>query len=198
MRPILNWLAAAASLIGLFFTLRPPNGELSNAQIGFVGLILLIFGLAAAADIRSERRRAAKSYKNSASINDYMYTMLHKSGKCEICSRDASWIDDKRIYALLQQKAVRGELTFLIHHSTREIRSLAQLGAEVIEYGVLGFEPVTRFTVVNAGNPASSYVAIDRKKPNGPHIIEELDSSHPTYSMARDLIRSIRAANDLS
>jgi uncharacterized membrane protein len=63
MRPILNWLAAAASLIGLFFTLRPPNGELSNAQIGFVGLILLIFGLAAAADIRSERRRAAKRYK---------------------------------------------------------------------------------------------------------------------------------------
>ena len=196
MKSILNWLAAAASLIGLFFTLRPPDGGLSAMQIVFVSLIVVVFGFAAFSDIRNERRRGAKKYENAADINTYMYNMLNKSGKCEICSRDASWIADKRIYALLQQKASRGELTFLVHHSTNEIRTLAQLGAEVIEYGALGFDPVTRFTVVNAGNPASSYVAIGRKKPNEPHIIEELDSSHPTYSMARDLILSIRAAND--
>ena len=196
MKSILNWLAAAASLIGLFFTLRPPDGGLSTLQIGFVSLIVVVFGFAAFADIRNERQRAAKEYENTADVNAYMYNMLSKSGKCEICSRDASWIADKRIYALLEQKASRGELTFLVHHSTDKIQALAQLGAEVIEYGALGFNPETRFTVVNAGNPASSYVAIGRQKPNEPHIIEELDSSHPTYSMARDLIRSIRAAND--
>lgn len=196
MKSILNWLAAAASLIGLFFTLRPPDGGLSTMQVSFVSLIVVVFGSAAVADIRNERRRAAKNYENASDINAYMYKILHNSGKCEICSRDASWIADKRIFSLLQTKASRGELTFLVHHSTREILALAQLGAEVIEYGVLGFEPVTRFTVVNAGNLASSYVAIGRRKLNGPFIIEELDSSHPTYSMAQDLIRAIRAAND--
>jgi len=198
MKSILSWLAAAASLIGLFFTLRPLEGGLTATQVGFVCLVVLIFGAAAVADIRDELRRAAKTYKTDADINAYMYAMLRKSGKCDVCSRDASWITEKRIYAILQQKASRGELTFLVHHATHEIRALAQLGAEVIEYGALGFNPVTRFTVVNAGNKASSYVAIGRKKPNEPHIIEELDASHPTYSMAQDLIRSIRAANDQS
>lgn len=196
MKSILTWLAAAASLIGLFFTLLPPAGALSSTQIGFVILIVIIFGFAAFTDIRDERRRAAKRYKDATAVNDYMYAMLRNSGNCEICSRDASWVSEKRIYTLLKDKASRGELTFLIHHSTAELQALATLGAEVIEYGAFGFDPVTRFTVVNAGNQASSYVAIGHRKPNEPHIIEELDSSHPTHSMARDLVRSIRAAND--
>ncbi|MFX1670827.1 hypothetical protein PWR63_00710 [Paraburkholderia sp. A2WS-5] len=196
MRPILNWLAAAASLIGLFFTLRPPAASLTNTQIGFVFLTVLVFGAVAIADIREERKRAAKQYKNTSAINDYMYAILRSSGKCEICSRDASWISEQRIYSLLENKARRGELTFLVHHSTEQVKALGAIGAEIIEYSAFGFEPVTRFTVVNAGNHASSYVAVGRKKPNEPHIIEELDSSHPTYSMAHDLIRSIRAAND--
>lgn len=198
MKPILNWIAAAASLIGLFFTLRPPAGSQSAMQTGFVGLVCIVFGAAAFSDIRAERRRAAKSYKDTAAINNYMYAMLRNSGMCEICSRDASWISEKRIYSLLEDKARRGELTFLVHHGTPQLKALAELGAEVIEYGAFGFDPVTRFTVVNSGNQASSYVAIGRQKPKESHTIEELDSSHPTYSMARDLIRSIRAANDQS
>lgn len=195
MKSILNWLAAAASLIGLFFTLRPVAGALSPTHISFIILIAIVFGSAAVADIREEYKRAAKKYKDASGINDYMYKMLRNSGKCEICSRDASWISEKRIYSLLEGKASRGELTFLVHHTTTELHALAMLGAEVIEYGAFGFDPVTRFTVVNAGNQASSYVAIGRQKPNKSHIIEELDSSDPTYSMAQDLIRSIRAAH---
>ena len=124
-----------------------------------------------------------------------MYALLRTTGRCEICSRDASWIAEHRIYTLLEGKAKRGELTFLVHKCTPELERLATLGAELIVYGPLGFDPVTRFTVANSGNQASSYVAIGRRKPNGPHTIEELDSSHPTYSMAIDLIRSIRAAH---
>lgn len=196
MKSVLNWLAAAASLIGLFFTLQPVEEPLSLAQAGLLTLIVIVFGAAAIADIREARKGAAKQYKDVAAINNYMYAMLRRSGKCEICSRDASWISEERIYSLLESKASRNELTFLVHHSTTELKALARLGAEVIEYGAFGFDPVTRFTVANAGNNASSYVAIGRRKPNEPHIIEELDSSHPTYSMARDLVRSIRAAND--
>lgn len=200
MKSFLNWLAAAASLIGLFFTLRPlgSDGDLSPTQLSVVSLITLIFGIAALTEIRKESQRSGKKYGSPAKINSYMLKMLRNSGKCEICSRDASWIDDEKIFALLEDKATRGELTFLVHQSTSDLKKLAALGAEVIEYGAIGFEPVTRFTVVNAGNPASSYVAIGRQKPNEPHIIEELDSSHPTYSMARDLIQSIRAAHDQS
>jgi hypothetical protein len=196
MKSLLNWLAAAASLAGLFFTLRPPVGAMTPLQIGFLIAVALVFGFAAFRDISDERRRAAKTYKSPAEINEYMHAMLRDSGRCEICSRDASWITDKRIYALLEGKAKRGELTFLVHMSTPQLEALARLGAELIVYGPLGFDPVTRFTVANSGNQASSYVAIGRKKPNEPHTIEELDSSHPTYSMALDLIRSIRAAND--
>lgn len=195
MKSLLNWLAAAASLAGLFLTLRPPSGTLSAFQIATLSAIALVFGAAAFRDIRDERRRAGKTYKSQAEINDYMHVLLRNSGRCEICSRDASWITDRRIYALLQGKAKRGELIFLVHKSTPELDALAGLGAELVVYGPLGFDPVTRFTVANAGNPASSYVAIGRKKPNEPHTIEELDSSHPTYSMAIDLIRAIKAAN---
>lgn len=196
MRSILNWLAAAASLIGLFFTLRPPQNSLSSTQIGFVLLTALVFGGAAIWDLREARKRSVKRYQDTAAINNYMYAMLRSGGRCEICSRDASWISETRIYSLLQDKARRGELTFLVHQSTEKIKALGAMGAEIIEYGAFGFEPVTRFTVVNSGNHSSSYVAVGRKKPNEPHIIEELDSSHPTYSMAHDVIRSIRSAND--
>lgn len=196
MKSFLNWLAAAASLIGLYVTLRPPKGSFSYLQMATIGVIVLVFGVAAFRDIREERKRATKQYKNTAAINKYMYAMLKGSGKCEICSRDASWISEERIYTLLQDKARRGELTFLVHHSTDKTKALGELGAEIIEYGAFGFEPLSRFTVANAGNHASSYVAVGRKKPNEPHIIEELDSSHPTYSMAQDVIRSIKAAHD--
>lgn len=194
MKSLLNWLAAAASLAGLFLTLRPPIGTLTTFQVTTLVVIGLVFGVAAIRDIRDERRRAAKAYKSQQEVNEYMYAMLRDSGRCEICSRDASWISEERIYTLLQGKARRGELTFLVHKNTMELEGLSALGAELIVYGPLGFDPVTRFTVVNSGNHASSYVAIGRKKPNEPHTIEELDSSHPTYSMAIDLIRSIRAA----
>lgn len=196
MKFLLNWLAAAASLLGLYFTLRPPAGELTIKQILVISVVLIVFGIAAIRDIREELKRSAKSYKNSTAINNYMHAMLRDSGRCEICSRDASWIGDHCIYELLKIKSTKGELTFLVHKTTPELEALAKLGAEIIEYGPIGFNPITRFTVVNAGNKASSYVAIGRKKPNELHTIEELDSTHPTYSMAVDLIGSIRIAND--
>lgn len=196
MKTLLNWLAAAASLVGLFFTLRPASEALTPWQIAFLLLVSSVFGIAAIRDIHEERKRATKTYRNSTAINNYMFTMLRDSGRCEICSRDASWISDNRIYSLLKDKAKRGELTFLVQRSTPNLVALQSAGAEIIEYGALGFDPITRFTVVNADNRASSYVAVGRKKPNEPHTIEELDSSHPTYSMALDLIRSVRIAND--
>ncbi|GAB2879171.1 hypothetical protein GCM10027277_55530 [Pseudoduganella ginsengisoli] len=196
IKALLNWIAAAASLIGLFFTLRPVSGSMSLKQMTFVAVVSIIFTIAAIRDILEERRRLAKRYRNSDAINSYMFSMLKNSGRCEICSRDASWVTDAKIYALLKQKASRRELTFLVHRSTPELIELKNLGAEIIVYGSLGFDPITRFTVVNSGNQASSYVAIGRRKPNEHHVIEELDSSHPTYSMALDLIRSIKIAND--
>ena len=146
--------------------------------------------------LRNERKSLPKKYKSKDKINKYMYNMLKKGGACEICSRDASWIKDERIYPLLVEKSKNRELKLYVHTKTVEVNSLEGNGAEVVEYGKFGFEPFTRFTIVNSGNYASSYVAIGKQKPNEPHMIEELDSSHPTYSMAKDLIQSIRATND--
>jgi hypothetical protein len=72
MKFLLNWLAAAASLLGLYFTLLPPTGELSLRQIIIILVILIVFGVAAFRDIRDELRRSAKSYKSSAEINKYL------------------------------------------------------------------------------------------------------------------------------
>lgn len=186
--------------VGVRLGMTSENSELCGLrelrELWVSRFFALLFTGAATSDLINERKRSAKSYKSTAEVNNYMHAILKGNGRCEICSRDASWISDKRIFSVLEDKAKRGEVTFLVHHTTPDLRSLSELGAEIIEYGALGFEPVTRFTIVNAGNPLSSYVAIGRKKPNGPHVIEELDSSHPTYSMAQDLIRSIRIAHD--
>lgn len=195
MKSILNWLAAAASLIGLFFTLYPATEVLTPWKVTVLVVIVLVFLFFAVTDIKAERKNSAKSYDTDQDINNYMFDMLKNSGKCEICSRDASWISDKRINRLLIEKAKNNELTFLVHEITKALKTLEQQGATVIEYGALGFDPIARFTVVNSGNHASSYVAIGRRKPNGPHVIEEMDSSHPTYSMAVDLIRIVKIAN---
>ncbi len=196
MRPFLNWLAAVASFLGLFFTLRPPASTLGPWQILFLLLSVIAFGWAAIRDIREDLNKSKKKYRNNSEINKYMYDMLNESGACEICSRDASWVSDRRIFSVLEQKSKKGELTFLVHKRTEEIKQLEKWGAEVIEYGVLGFDPITRFTIVNPGNKPSSYVAVGRKKPNEDHIIEELDTSHPTYSMAADLINAVKIAHD--
>ena len=195
MKSIISWLAAAASIAGLYFTVKPEQ-PLTQWQLFFLALISIVFIIAALVDLHNERKSLPKKYKNKAKINNYMFDMLKKSGACEICSRDASWITDDRIYPLLVEKSKNRELKLYVHTKTDEVNSLEQNGAEVIEYGKFGFEPFTRFTIVNSGNHASSYVAIGKQKPNEPHIIEELDSSHPTYSMAKDLIQSIKATND--
>jgi hypothetical protein len=198
MKPFLNWLAATASVVGLFFTISPFVWPLTQLQYFIVLVTVIIFVVAAARDIRDDLKKSAKKYKSTAEINNYMYEMLKTSGACEICSRDASWISEDRIYSLLESKATRGELTFLVHKKTKEVEKLEQNGATIIEYGKLGFDPITRFTVANSGNQNSSYVAVGGKKPNEHHIIEELDTSHPIHSMATDLIRSIKIANVLS
>lgn len=192
MRAFLNWAAAAASLIGLFFTLYPYENNLSHLQASVLIVILIIFTGAAFLDIREARRRTVKKYPDNTAINKYMYSMLKKSGCCEICSRDASWVSDGLIWPLLKEKSKNGEITFFVHKITPALQKLAETGATIIEYGSFGFDPLTRFTIVNAGNATSSYVAIGSKKPNEPHVIEELDSSHPTYALALDLVRAIR------
>lgn len=196
MKSLLHWTAAAASLVGLFLTVRPLSQPLSAWQTFFLAIIVIIFVGAALSDIQNERKKSAKKYKSISEINKYMYEMLKNSGACEICSRDASWISEGPIYSLLMNKSKKNELTFLVHKKTNEVKALEDAGAEVIEYGELGFDPITRFTIVNSGNHAYSYVAIGKKKPNEPHTIEELDASHPTYSMATDLIRSVKIAHD--
>lgn len=196
MKSLLNWLAAAASLVGLFFTVRPQTQPLSALQTFFLAIVGIVFVGAAFSDIRAEKKKSAKKYKSADKINKYMYEILKNSGACDICSRDASWIAEDSIYPLLINKANNHELTFLVHKKTHEVKVLEEAGAEVIEYGELGFDPITRFTIVNSKNHAYSFVAIGKKKPNEPHIIEELDASHPTYSMATDLIRSVKIAHD--
>lgn len=197
MKPFLHWVAAAASLLGLFFTLKPNLNEFSIGQVLVLVIIVLVFSAAALSDLKEWRRHSKKKYSTNEKISDYMYSMLKDSGACEICSRDASWISEMRIMRLLEQKAKDSELTFLVHQKTKSLKTLELLGAEVIEYGKLGFEPLTRFTIVNAGNKNSSYIAIGMQKPNHSHMIEEIDSSNSTFNIAVDLIRSIRVANDI-
>jgi len=195
MKSIINWLAAAATFVGLYLTVKPQQ-PLTHWQIFFIAIIVVVFVIAALLDIQNERKALPKKYKNKDKINNYMYNMLKMCGACEICSRDASWIKEDKIFPLLIEKSKNKELTLYVHTKTKDVKTLEEHGAEVVEYGRFGFEPFTRFTIVNSGNHASSYVAIGKKKPNEPHVIEELDSSHPTYSMAKDLIQSIKATND--
>jgi hypothetical protein len=195
MKSIIHWLAAAATFVGTYLTVKPQQ-QLTHWQIFILAILAVGFVIAAFLDLRNEWKALPKKYKNKAKINNYMYNILKKCGACEICSRDASWIKEDKIFPLLIEKSKNQELTFYVHTKTKDVITLENHGAEVVEYGKFGFEPFTRFTIVNSGNLASSYVAIGKQKPNEPHVIEELGSSHPTYSMAKDLIQSIKATND--
>ena len=93
MKSIINWLAAAATFVGLYLTVKPQQ-PLTHWQIFFIAIIVFVFVIAAFLDIRNERNSLPKKYKSKAKINNYMYNMLKTGGACEICSRDASWIKE--------------------------------------------------------------------------------------------------------
>lgn len=193
LKSIINWLSAYASFAGLYFAVKPEQ-SLTKWQLFFLAILTVVFIRASLVDLWNEKKSLPKKYQSKTEIINYMYNMLKKCGVCEICSRDASWITDSKIYNLLIEKSKKKELKLYVHTKTKNVNDLEKNGAEVIDYGKFGFDPLTRFTIVNSGNHACSYVAIGKQKPNEPHIIEELDSSHPTYSMAKDLIQSINVA----
>ncbi|ASJ76207.1 hypothetical protein [Granulosicoccus antarcticus] len=192
MAYVLSWLSAVASFIGLGVALQTPIENLSGWKLVLLIVVILVFGISAIYDAWKNYKSKPKKYRNEKKINEYMYSILADGGRCEICSRDASWIEDDKIFDMLKNKASRGELVFFLHQKTDKIMQLTELGADLYIYGDQKFEPLTRFTIVNSGNRASSFLAIGRKKPNEPHVIEELDSSHPTYSLALDLLSTIK------
>ena len=142
-------------------------------------------------DFRSNQARRFKSSKRDPGKKDrdiqtYMIEWMKSGGRTTILTRDMSWVSGDA-QTMLQKKALAGELTILgERRGIQLITDLEKLGATVYYYGMRGFVPETRFTIIN-DSKRGACVLVGRPHGQG-HIIERYsDPDSPVTSLARDL-----------
>ena len=187
----LTWAAAAASAIGLVWTVRPTGTPVTGTQGAFLAALGGVFALAAVFDIRDHLRRQAKRYKTKSEINSYMFRWISNAGRVVIFTRDHTWAHDPNIRDLLFSKARKNELAICVPGDTELTRDLRSEGAEIITYSKLAYAPGSRFTIINDGRVADAAVAIGRQV-NGVQIIEEFPIGDPVFAVAKDLVEVLR------
>lgn len=191
VRLSLTWLAAAASVFGLLYTIWPTEHPLTGMQGAIVALLGFIFLLAAYADIRDHLHRQPKRYKSEADINAYMFRWISKSGRAVVFTRDHTWAREPKIRDLLFAKARRNELAICLPADTDLTLELQSEGAEIIAYPQLAYTPGARFTIINDGRIADAAVAIGRQI-DGVQVIEEFPASDPVFAVTKDLVEVLR------
>ncbi len=186
-------ISAYASILGLYFTIVPPQG--THSIWHWIGL--LVFALLALVslgrDVIDHIRTRPKVYggKNKqVKINKYMCRWLSSGGRAVIFSRDLSWAANESLRLILLAKAARGELTLFVEHPLPITDELAKLGATIVVYKDGEHLPRSRFTIIDYGREGAR-VAVGVTQ-NGKHVIEEFQSGeHPFFAIAEDLTKFI-------
>jgi hypothetical protein len=122
-----------------------------------------------------------------------MYNWIEKGGRVQIFSRDLSWAQDRKMKAMLREKARKRELCLCLPQSIPLVDELEPAGAEVTLYPELDYIPQSRFTMVNWGR-MDQRVAIGRLVDDA-HVIEELSNKDVAYFVAKDLIEILLRFN---
>jgi hypothetical protein len=191
LRLALTWLAAAASVFGLLYTVRPTGNPLTGTQGAALALLGSMFVLAAYSDIRDHLRRRPKRYKTDAEIKAYMFRWISKGGRSVIFTRDHTWARSPEIKELLFAKARRSELAICLPSDTELTSALRSVGAEIIAYPHLEYTPGARFTIINDGRIADAAVAIGRQV-DGVQLIEEFSAGDAVFAVPKDLVEVLR------
>src|SRR4051812_48363730 len=110
----LSWIAAGASVVGVFLTVWPSDKPLSATQGAILTTIVFVFLLAAFADFREHLKRRPHRYKEDREINKYMFEWIARGGRVVIFTRDHTWANDQQMRDLLVAKARRSELALCL------------------------------------------------------------------------------------
>ena len=167
-------LASGASIVSLAFIKDIPFFfKILLVIVGVWGTGYLIYY-----GIKKDKvnERVCKSDKE---IKDTMKEIINSSGKVAIMSRDLSWVDAETEVCLALKK---DNMLICVQQESELTRRLAKTGTKIIYYGHIGFEPISRFTIIRY-NKKDCQVAIAntessvRKQNNFRHIIYQTKSS---------------------
>ena len=127
-------------------------------------------------------------------IKDAMKNLIKTQGKICIMSRDLTWVDCE-IEAVIASKSTN--ILIFAEKENELTKKLQKTGVDIRYYGVLGFEPKTRFTVTryNGNNPQVAIANTQnsvRKKSKIRHTIYQTKKNNGTdewiNSLAIDMI----------
>ncbi|MFJ2110304.1 hypothetical protein ACIOHH_37830 [Streptomyces microflavus] len=138
----------------------------------------------------SERRNSPAVVGSGDTIARANYAWLKQPGRMVVLTRDMSWFLDSASNGALKEKAESGELTLLVAVESANVRQLASLGAEIINYGSFGFTPKVRCTILRYG-ASDSKILIHKQKDGKIFFYESIPEDFPDYWLAQDLVDSI-------
>lgn len=173
----------ATAIAVLFFSSEPPGRPTKAALWALIALAAFV----ALADTWQFFKTRPKTYKpSSKEIVDYLVNWLGKGGRTAVFTRDMSWASGAAEYSL-KSKATKGELMLCVGRRTSLIDELVRLGAAVYDYSAIGFEPESRFTIIDY-KKFGSRVAIGVVEETK-HVIREFDrADEAVMSLARDMV----------
>jgi hypothetical protein len=193
--PLLNLIgiiSAVCSIAGVYLELR-PHGTFSVGEGIAIGVFSTFFLIVIISEIATYRRAHGRIYKDEADNKRYMQRWIQQGARTVIVSRDMSWVDEP-IKRLLLEKARKNELVLFAQSDWPICRELSAAGADVRKYGDLGWQPRTRFTIINYGRHDEK-VAVGLPLDKGRRILEFSQGQHPFLDLARDFIPILTAAS---
>lgn len=168
MKQIAEIILAFLSILGLLLT----DGiniiwSILIALVGIVCIVMLSF------DYYKDKQTNKIICTSDEEIKTQMKKIIKTPGKVGIMSRDLSWVDVE-VEACIKEKA-KSMLIFAEDPSPLTQR-LELAGVEMRYYGVFGFEPKTRFTIIryNTNKPQVAIANIEhsiRKRSKVKHTI---------------------------
>lgn len=187
------WLAAAASVIGVFYTIGAANKELSLFYGFLIALSAVLYVALFVLDIWDYWKNRIRSYEDESEIKEYLWNWISKGGQVVIFTHDMSWACDEGIKKMLFDKARMAELSIILPKQTALTCDLENAGANIYSYESINYVPQSRFTIIHKDR-FDAQVAIGRKdKLNGKHIIEEFAlGEHPVFAVANDLVEIVK------
>jgi hypothetical protein len=181
-------LGTVASITGLIFSLKNPDKQLNGWHWTLIIISIILFVLTIFFLTQDYLKNKPKLCKNKKEIRDYMYKWISNGGRVVIFTRDMSWVSDREMIDMLNNKARGNELTLCLPNRFPLVNELERAGASIIEYSNLNYTPRSRFTIINYGRDDAK-VAVGKRLTINKHLIEEYSiGEHPYFNVANDLI----------
>ncbi|WP_316164743.1 MULTISPECIES: hypothetical protein [unclassified Bradyrhizobium] len=194
VRNLLSAVGSYASLVGLYYTVRPSGSFTLLEQV------LLLFSVSLAGihlffEIMAMRNSMPQTLRSDLDIKNYMerftHTHGHSGGRTSILARDMSWVDPE-MEQLLTELAQNRNLTLFMESPNFLSNKLRSQGADIIYYHEAGLAPSTRFAITNEGR-ADAQVSIGLKNKKGHLEVQEYSREHTIFYLCSDIVKALRA-----